>query len=114
MKPHPPVTRFSRTGSPFARRQPAARCARTMNVSQTRLFLSAVLAANLTCGHAIARERPETAPAARFLQDTINDAIDLARPPVAAQAESGLDALVVISIDLANLTHFALGQYGAK
>jgi hypothetical protein len=84
-----------------------------MRVSQIRLLLSALLAATLYCGHATARERPETAPAARFLQDTIAQALDLARPPVSQQAGADLAALINEAMDWPSLTHFALGKYDA-
>jgi hypothetical protein len=67
----------------------------------------------LCCGPATARERPTTAPAARFLQGTIEHAFELVRPPVTAKAGATLEALIKDSMDWASLTHFAIGHYGA-
>jgi hypothetical protein len=65
-------------------------------------------------GPALARERPATVPAARFLQDTIDRALTLVRPPVSNQAASDLADLIETSIDWPALTRFAVGHYRAS
>jgi hypothetical protein len=69
--------------------------------------------AALCCGPALARERPATAPAAQFLQDTVERAFALVRPPVSGEAGSDLAALIERSMDWPALTRFAIGRYGA-
>lgn len=71
------------------------------------------MAVVLCCGPAAARERPATVPAARFLQDTIDRAFDLVRPPVSDQAGADLAKLIQSAMDWPSLTHFALGHYGS-
>jgi hypothetical protein len=84
-----------------------------MRASQIRLLSVALIVAAFGCGPAMARERPTTAPAARFLQDTIDRAFDLVRPPVSSQAASDLADLIEGSMDWPALTRFAIGHYGA-
>jgi hypothetical protein len=66
------------------------------------------------CGTASAHERPITTPAARFLQDQIDRALVLARPPVSGKASDALDILIRDAIDWPSLTRYAIGHYGAK
>ncbi len=68
----------------------------------------------LLCAPAAAHERPSTTPAARFLQDTVDRALLLARPPVSAKAGGDLDILIRDAMDWPSLTQFAIGQYGAR
>lgn len=84
-----------------------------MRASQIRLSCIAFVLAALCCEPALARERPATTPAARFLQDTIDRAFALARPPVSAEAGSDLAALIEGAMDWPALTRFAVGRYGA-
>ena len=67
----------------------------------------------LFCGPASAHERPTTTPAARFLQDQIERALVLARPPVSRKASDALDLLIRDTIDWPSLTRYAIGHYGA-
>ena len=84
-----------------------------MRPSQIRLIgLAAAIA--LLCGPAWAHERPTTTPAARFLQDQIDRALVLARPPVSGKASDELDILIRDAIDWPSLTRYAIGHYGAK
>lgn len=84
-----------------------------MHLGQIRLIgLAAAIA--LLCGPAWAHERPTTTPAARFLQDQIERALVLARPPVSGKASDALDILIRDAIDWPSLTRYAIGQYGAK
>jgi hypothetical protein len=66
------------------------------------------------CGPAWSHERPTTTPAARFLQDSIERALVLAKPPVSGKASDELDILVRDAMDWPNLTQYAIGHYGAK
>jgi hypothetical protein len=68
----------------------------------------------LLCGPAWAHERPTTTPAARFLQDHIDRALVLAKPPLSRKASDELDLLVRDAMDWPNLTQYAIGHYGAK
>ena len=68
----------------------------------------------LLCAPASAHERPSTTPAARFLQDTVDRALLLARPPVSARAGGDLDILIRDAMDWPGLTQFAIGHYGAR
>ena len=84
-----------------------------MHASQIRLIgLAAAIA--LWCGPAWAHERPTTTPAARFLQDQIDRALVLARPPVSGKASDALDILIRVAIDWPSLTRYAIGHYRAK
>lgn len=88
-----------------------------MPLSQTHRTLPiALLAAAfaLVCAMpAAGRERPSTAPAARFLQATVDAALPLAMPPVNQAADVRLRGMVEAALDLADLTAFALGRYRA-
>jgi hypothetical protein len=84
-----------------------------MKPSQIRLFCLTLTVAVLCCGPASARERPATAPAARFLQETIDRAVGLVRPPVTPKAAADLETLIESAMDWPDLTHFAIGHYGA-
>jgi hypothetical protein len=68
----------------------------------------------LLCGPAAAHERPTTTPAARFLQDQIDRALMLAKPPVSRRAGDELDILIRDAMDWPNLTKYAIGHYGAR
>jgi hypothetical protein len=68
----------------------------------------------LLCASASAHERPTTTPAARFLQDNIDRALVLARPPVSAKASAELDIVLRDTIDWPALTQFAIGHYGTS
>jgi hypothetical protein len=84
-----------------------------MRASQIRLIgLAAALA--LLCGPAWAHERPTTTPVARFLQDNIDRALVLAKPPVSRKSGDALDILIRDAMDWPNLTQYAIGHYGAK
>ena len=84
-----------------------------MHASQIRLIgLAAAIA--LWCCSASAHERPTTTPAARFLQDQIDRALVLAKPPVSGKASDELDILIRDAIDWPSLTRYAIGHYGAK
>ena len=84
-----------------------------MHPSQIRLIgLAAAIA--LWCGPAWAHERPTTTPAVHFLQDHIERALVLARPPVSDKAGDALDILIRDAIDWPSLTRYAIGHYGAK
>ena len=81
-----------------------------------RLFLGALLAAALAvvCAMpAVGRERPSTAPAARFLQATIDAALPLAIPPVNEAGDTRLRGILDAALDFPDLTIFALGRYRA-
>lgn len=88
-----------------------------MRPSQIHLLSVALIVAAFgsgpALGPALARERPTTTPAARFLQDTIDRAFDLVRPPVSNQAAADLADLIEGSMDWPALTRFAIGHYGA-
>jgi hypothetical protein len=84
-----------------------------MRPSQIHLIGLAVAIA-LLCGPARAHERPTTTPAARFLQDHIDRALVLAKPPMSGKASDELDILIRDTMDWANLTRYAIGHYGAK
>lgn len=73
-----------------------------------------VTAIMLLCGPAGAHERPTTTPAARFLQDQIERALALAKPPVSGKASDALDILIRDAMDWADLTRYAIGRYGAR
>ena len=60
---------------------------------------------------ATGRERPSTAPAARFLQATIDAALPLAIPPVNEAGDARLRGILNAALDFPNLTIFALGHY---
>ena len=77
-------------------------------------LISLAIAIAFFCGSASARERPTTTPAARFLQDHIDQALVLARPPVSRKAGDELDILIRDAIDWPSLTRYAIGHYGAK
>lgn len=62
---------------------------------------------------ATGRERPSTAPAARFLQATIDAALPLAIPPVNEAGDARLRGILNAALDFPNLTIFALGRYRA-
>ena len=84
-----------------------------MGASQIRLIgLAAALA--LLCFPAWAHERPTTTPVARFLQDNIDRALVLAKPPVSRKSGDELDILIRDAMDWPNLTQYAIGHYGAK
>lgn len=83
-----------------------------MRPSQIRRLCLVLTIVALCCGPASARERPATAPAARFLQATIEQAFGLVRPPVSAEAGANLEALIKDSMDWTSLTHFAIGHFG--
>ena len=68
----------------------------------------------LLCGPVWAHERPTTTPAARFLQDHIDQALALAKPPVSAKAGDELDILIRDTMDWPALTRYAVGHYGAR
>jgi hypothetical protein len=68
----------------------------------------------LLCGPAAAHERPTTTPAARFLQDHIDRALVLAKPPVSRKSGDELDILIRDAMDWPNLTQYAIGHYGAR
>jgi hypothetical protein len=77
--------------------------------------LIGVTAAILLLGSpASAHERPTTAPAARFLQDNIDHALVLAKPPVSGKAGDELDILIRDAMDWPTLTQYAVGHYGAR
>jgi hypothetical protein len=78
-----------------------------------RLWLFGLAAMTLAvgCGPAAARERPATTPAARFLQDKIDRALILARPPVSAKDSGDLDILIRDAMDWPGLSSFAIGRY---
>jgi hypothetical protein len=84
-----------------------------MHPSQIRL-IGLAAAILLLCGPAWAHERPTTTPAARFLQDNIEHALVLAKPPVSGKAGDELDILIRDAIDWPSLTHYAIGHYGTK
>ena len=81
--------------------------------SQIRL-IGLVAAILLLCSPAWAHERPTTTPAARFLQDHIDRALVLAKPPVSGKAGDELDILIRDAMDWPNLTQYAIGHYGTK
>lgn len=84
-----------------------------MPASQIRLIgLAAAIV--LLCGPAWAHERPTTTPVARFLQDNIDRALVLAKPPVSRKSGDDLDILIRDAMDWPNLTQYAIGHYGAK
>jgi hypothetical protein len=72
------------------------------------------IALALACGPAWAHERPTTAPAARFLQDHVDRALVLAKPPLSRKAGDELDILIRDAMDWPALTQYAVGHYGAK
>lgn len=81
-----------------------------------RSLLGSLLAAALVLGcacPAVAHERPSTAPAARFVQATIDAALPLAMPPVSAVADTRLRGIMDAALDFPDLTVFALGRYRA-
>ena len=84
-----------------------------IHLSHIRL-VGLVTAIMLLCGPAWAHERPTTTPAARFLQDHIDRALVLAKPPVSGKAGDELDILIRDAMDWANLTQYAIGHYGTK
>ncbi len=84
-----------------------------MRPSQTRLA-GLMAAFMLLCGPAAAHERPTTTPAARFLQDNIDRALMLAKPPVSRKSGDELDILIRDAMDWPNLTRYAIGHYGAR
>jgi hypothetical protein len=85
-----------------------------MGPSQIRTLGFVLAVAVSCCGDAVARERPATTPAARFVQDTVDRALGLVRPPVSADAGAELSALIDDSMDWASLTRFAIGRYEAE
>lgn len=84
-----------------------------MRASQIHPLLVAAIAFVLGCGQATARERPATVPAALFLQDTIDRATRLVRPPVSAGDRSELARLIESAMDWPALARFAIGHFGA-
>ena len=68
----------------------------------------------LFCGPAWAHERPTTTSAARFLQDNLDRALSLARPPVSAKSSADLDIVIRDAVDWPSLTQFAIGRYRAS
>lgn len=84
-----------------------------MRASQIRLcgLMTAIV---LLCGPAAAHERPTTTPAARFLQDHIDRALVLAKPPVSRKSGGELDILIRDAMDWPTLTQYAIGHYGAR
>lgn len=84
-----------------------------MRISQIRLLTAAAITIAFWCGPAAAHEQPVTTPAARFVQDTLDHALILVRPPVSAEAGVNLTALVRSAMDWPALTHFAVGRYVA-
>ena len=68
----------------------------------------------LLCSPAAAHERPTTTPAARFLQDNIDRALMLAKPPISRKSGDALDILIRDAMDWPNLTRYAIGHYGAR
>ena len=84
-----------------------------MHASQIRL-IGVAIAIAFFCGPASAHERPTTTPVARFLQDHIDRALLLARPPVSRKENDELDILIRDAIDWPSLTRYAIGHYGAK
>lgn len=68
----------------------------------------------LICGPASARERPTTTPVARFLQEHIDRALVLARPPVSSNEGDELDILIRDAMEWPSLTRYAIGHYGAR
>ena len=66
------------------------------------------------CGPALAHEQPSTTPAARFLQDRLDRALSLSRPPVSGKASAELDIVLRDAIDWPSLTQFAIGHYGVS
>ena len=84
-----------------------------MRASQIRLIgLAAAIA--LLCFPAWAHERPTTTPAARFLQDHLDRALVLAKPPVSRKSGDELDILIRDAMDWPALTQYAIGHYGVK
>lgn len=77
-------------------------------------LIGLVIAIVLPCCPAGAHERPTTTPAARFLQDHIDRALALAKPPVSGKASDELDILVRDAMDWPNLTRYAIGHYGTR
>jgi hypothetical protein len=84
-----------------------------MHLGQIRLVGFAIAVA-LAGGPAWAHERPVTTPAARFLQDHVDRALVLAKPPVSGTAGDQLDILIRDAMDWPGLTQYAVGHYGAK
>jgi ABC-type transporter MlaC component len=79
-------------------------------------LLGPLLAVALAVGYVTpiaAHERPATAPAARFLQATIDNALPLAMPPVSNAADARLRTTMDNALDFPGLTIFALGRYRA-
>jgi len=81
-----------------------------MSPSQIRPFVLSFIIVFL-CGPASAHERPTTTPAARFLQDRLDQALFLARAPRSAKASADLDILIRDAMDWPGLTRFAIGHY---
>lgn len=84
-----------------------------MRASQIRLA-GLVIAIMLVGGPAWAHERPATTPAARFVQDHIDRALVLAKPPVSRKAGDELDLLIRDAMDWPALTQYAVGHYRAR
>jgi hypothetical protein len=84
-----------------------------MRASQIRLAGLAIAIA-LIGGPAWGHERPVTTPAARFLQDHVDRALALAKPPVSRTAGNELDVLIRDAMDWTALTQYAVGHYGAR
>lgn len=85
-----------------------------MPSSQTRRLLPILAAAVLCGGPAVARELPVTAPAARFVQETVDRAMALVRPPVSRPAGDELATLIETAMDWPELAQFAIGRYRAE
>lgn len=77
-------------------------------------LISLATATALICGPASARERPTTTPVARFLQEHIDRALVLARPPVSRKEGDELDILIRDAMEWPSLTRYAIGHYGAR
>ena len=84
-----------------------------MRPSQIRL-IGLMTAIMFLCDPAWAHERPTTTPGARFLQDNIERALVLAKPPVSGKASDELDILIRDAMDWTDLTQYAIGHYGTK
>ena len=84
-----------------------------MRPSQIRLLSLAVAVTFAGWSPAAAHERPATTPAARYLQETVETAFDLARSPVTAKSDEALVSMIEGAMDWPGLTRFAVGRYRA-
>jgi hypothetical protein len=82
-----------------------------MRTSQIHLFCFTLAIALASPGLAAARERPATTPAARFLQNAVETAFELVRPPMSAKADATLQSMIEDSMDWPGLTQFAIARY---